>query len=248
MACTIRFFLLGSLAVALTASSGCRTGAGGGSLTEPIHLLNGTNLTGFYVDLDGYGPGDNADATFSVTNGMLRISGQHPGYLATERGYADYRLVAEFKWGDVTWAPHEYSARRSGIMVNVTGPDQPQPKGIECELTEGRAGDILVQSGAMLTVNGATKGPGSGRFDRPGREGWKDQLGFRGTNEIENPRGEWNTVEIINTAGNVHVSVNGHLTLAGTGAKPAKGKILLQSRGAELFFRRLDLYPARPKP
>ena len=44
--------------------------------------------------------------------------------------------------------------------------------------------------------------------------------------------------------------VNGKLVNAGTGARPARGKILFQSEGAEVFFRRLELTPlsARPKP
>jgi len=36
--------------------------------------------------------------------------------------------------------------------------------------------------------------------------------------------------------------VNGHKTLEGTSAIPQAGKIVLQSEGAEIFFRRLDLY------
>ena len=39
------------------------------------------------------------------------------------------------------------------------------------------------------------------------------------------------------------VSVNGHQTLAGTNANPRAGRILLQSEGAEVYFRRLDVYP-----
>jgi hypothetical protein len=35
------------------------------------------------------------------------------------------------------------------------------------------------------------------------------------------------------------------MTLSGTGAKPAAGKILVQSEGAEVFFRRLDVYAPR---
>jgi hypothetical protein len=98
----------------------------------------------------------------------------------------------------------------------------------------------VLSGGARLKVAGLGKGP---RFDRPGRNPWKDELGFRGPQEIENARGEWNTVEIVCTRGTVSVTVNGHKTLEGTEATPAKGKILLRSDGAEVFFRRLDLYP-----
>jgi hypothetical protein len=60
---------------------------------------------------------------------------------------------------------------------------------------------------------------------------------------MENPHGEWNTLEVINEHGKVSITVNGHKTLEGTNASPASGKIMVQSEGAEVFFRRLDIYP-----
>ena len=71
---------------------------------------------------------------------------------------------------------------------------------------------------------------------------WEDRLGFRGPNEIEKPRGEWNRMEVLCDGDKVSIKVNGHQTLEGTNAIPHAGKIVLQSEGAEIFFRRLDLY------
>ncbi|MGI8964588.1 MAG: family 16 glycoside hydrolase, partial [Limisphaerales bacterium] len=96
---------------------------------------------------------------------------------------------------------------------------------------------------AKLTVDGLTKGPRTERFDRPGRNPWKDEKGFRGPNEIESPTGQWNLLEILCDGDKVEITVNGHKTLTGTNAIPQTGKILVQSEGAEIFFRRLDLYP-----
>ena len=67
--------------------------------------------------------------------------------------------------------------------------------------------------------------------------------GFRGPHEIENPAGQWNRVEVICNNDLVSIGVNGHHTVTGTNASPTMGKIVLQSEGAEVFFRRLDLYP-----
>src|SRR5436305_194258 len=36
---------------------------------------------------------------FSVKDGMIRVSGDGTGYLATDREYRDYHLVVEYKWG-----------------------------------------------------------------------------------------------------------------------------------------------------
>ena len=211
-----------------------------------IHLLTDSERSPFYSYLQGFGVDKDPDHVFTLTNGVLRISGQHYGYLATrETNFADYKLVAEFKWGDKTWPPREHNARDSGIMVHCVGKDQVWPKSIEAQMIEGGTGDILVVNGAYLTVDGVTKGPDIARFDRPGRNPWKDETGFRGPHEIEKPHGQWNRMEVLCDRGMVSITVNGRKTLTGTNAVPQAGKILLQTEGAEVFFRRLDVHLLR---
>ena len=230
---------------------GCASGPfrGDGDLSKKnapkvIHLLKPKN---FYSFIEKMGVNNDPDHVFTwEKNGALHISGQHYGYMATtQTNFSNYKLVAEFKWGDKTWAPRVGNARDSGVLVHFVGKDGVWPKSIECQMIEGGTGDILVVSGAKLTVDGVTKGPRIERFDRPGRNPWQDVAGFRGPNEIENPHGEWNTIELIADKDLISISVNGHTTLTGTNASPTAGKILVQSEGAELFFRRLDLYPLR---
>jgi len=52
-------------------------------------------------------------------------------------------------------------------------------------------------------------------------------------------------MEVLCDGDKVRIKVNGHTTLTGTNAAPQVGKILLQTEGAEVFFRRLDVYPLR---
>ena len=40
--------------------------------------------------------------------------------------------------------------------------------------------------------------------------------------------------------------LNGKLVNEGTKAYPASGKILIQSEGAEVYFRDIKLYPLKP--
>src|SRR5262245_13387570 len=69
-----------------------------------VHLLNHKDLSNFYPYLDGFGKDNDPDHVFTLDKGVLRISGQHYGYLATrETNYANYKLIAEFKWGEKTW-------------------------------------------------------------------------------------------------------------------------------------------------
>lgn len=206
-----------------------------------INLLQPEN---FYSYIEKQGIGVDPDRVFNWENGILRITGQHYGYLATKQtNLSNYRLVTEFKWGNETWEPRKTLARDSGVLVHGGGKDMIWPRSIEAQLIEGGTGDILVVNGAYLTVDGVTKGPRTARFDRPGRNPWKDEVGFRGPNEIEKPHGQWNRLEILCDGDRVKVSVNGTTTLDGTNASPSSGKIVLQSEGAEVFFRRLDLYP-----
>jgi hypothetical protein len=214
-----------------------------------IQLIKGNDLSPFYTFLRDFGANKDPDQVFTMTNGVLRISGQHYGYLATRQtNFANYKLVTEFKWGEKTWPPREKNARDGGVLVHFVGKDQVWPKSIEAQIIEGGTGDILVVNGAYLTVDGVTKGPNIARFDRPGRNPWKDELGFRGPNEIEKPTGEWNTMEVLCDKDKVAVFVNGHKTLEGTNASPTSGKILLQSEGAEILFRRLDIHLLKKEP
>jgi hypothetical protein len=236
-----KFALLGVCFLSLNLLCGC---ASSSKTYRVVHVFNGKNLNGFYTYLRDFGPDNDPDHVFTVTNHMIHISGQYYGYLGTRQtNFANYKLVAEFKWGPKTWPPRENNARDSGVLVHAGGKDQVWPKSIEAQIIEGGTGDILVVSGAYLTIEGITKGPAIARFDRPGRNPWQDVKGFRGPNEIEMPTGEWNRMEIVCKDQDLGITVNGHPTLSGTRAQPSSGKILVQSEGAEIFFRRLDLYP-----
>lgn len=236
----VQFFgLLTALGFVFVTGTGCKSVS---NKPATIHLLQ-QDRSAFYSYLEKLGVDNDSDNVFTLTNGVLRVSGQHYGYLATKQEFSNYKLVAEFKWGDQTWAPRLTNACDSGILVHMGGKDGVWPKSIEAQIIEGGTGDILVVNGAYLTVGGETKGPKTARFDRPGRNPWEDRLGFRGPHEIEKPRGRWNRMEILCAGDKVSIKVNGHQTLEGTNAIPHAGKIVLQSEGAEIFFRRVDLYP-----
>ena len=239
---TPRFgFLLVAISTVVISGTGCKCVCGN---SGAVQLLR-QDRSAFYTYIRDAGVDKDPDHVFTLKDGVLHVSGQHYGYLCTKQDFANYRLVVEFKWGDQTWEPRLKNARDSGVLVHVGGADEVWPKSIEAQLIEGGTGDILVVNGAYLTVDGVTKGPQTARFDRPGRNPWEDVIGFRGPHEIENPHGEWNRMEILCDGGKLSVTVNGHKTLEGVNANPNSGKILLQSEGAEVFFRRLDLYPLR---
>jgi hypothetical protein len=116
---------------------------------EPIILFNGKDLSGFYTWLLDTKKED-PRKVFSVQDKMIHISGDGFGYLATEKRYANYELIAEFKWGEKNFRGRENKARDSGIFLHAYGPDgnsvdgQGAYKGaIECQIMEGAVGDLL---------------------------------------------------------------------------------------------------------
>ena len=214
--------------------------------TPKINLLSPDKL---YSYVRGFGVNNDPDKVFQWEDGVLHVSGQHYGYMMTKEKYSNYVLYAEYKWGPRTWAPRENLARDSGVLVHCVGNDPKPtadwiwPQSLEAQIIEGGTGDILVVGGAKLTANGVTKGPKTERFDRPGRDPWKDEKGYRGEHELEKPVGQWNKLKVLCDGDIFGIWVNGHKTTVGTNASPRAGKILMQSEGAEIYFRRLEIQP-----
>jgi len=197
---------------------------------------------------------------------MIRVSGQTFGGFTTEKEYENYHLVAEFKWGDKTWPPREKATRDSGILLHCVGEDGAAGgtwmESIECQMIEGGTGDIILVGGkGKPTINVTAEQRGGqwyykegapakefkgGRINWWGRDPeWKDVLGFRGKQDVENPPGQWNTLECVCAGDKLTYILNGKVVNAGTNARHTKGKILFQSEGAEVFFRRIDLLPLK---
>ena len=85
-----------------------------------------------------------------------------------------------------------------------------------------------------------------GRFNWYGRDPeWKDQLGFRGREDVEKPVGEWNVQEVIAAGDTLTNIVNGVVVNRATGAKPSQGKLQIQSEGAEIWIRKVELRPIK---
>jgi len=238
-----------------------------------IHLFNGKDLTNFYTYLGAppgskqrYGKNNDPEKVFTVHDGMVHVSGKVFGGLITEKEYENYHLVVEYKWGEKTWPPREDKARDSGILLHCVGEDGAAGgvwmESIECQMIEGGTGDFILvgaKGKPSLTVEAEKRGkevyykPGapamtlqSGRINWYGRDPqWKDVKGFRGEHDVEKPVGEWNRLECVCAGDKITYILNGKVVNAGKGASHTKGKLLFQSEGAEVFFRKIDLQPLR---
>ncbi len=237
------------------------------SLTGTIHLLNKDNLDGWYKFIKNRGRNNDPENVFSVKNGLLHITGKEWGCITSDEEYDNYKIVVEYKWGKNTCSPRQDKARDSGLLLHSTGPDGGYNgtwmHSIECNIIEGGTGDFIVvgdgtskfsltstvapekQAGSYIyqpdgiraTING-------GRINWLKRDpDWKDVKNFRGKNDLENPIGKWNRIECIVNKGEISVYVNGEMINHAMDVNPAKGRIQIQSEGAEIFFRKIDLTP-----
>jgi hypothetical protein len=231
---------------------------------EPIFRFNGKDLTGFYPYVRDRGRVD-PKRVFSVRDSMIDISGEEFGGLTTSDEFQDYHLITEWKWGERTWAPRKKSARDSGILVHCVGPDGAAGgnwmESQECQVIEGGCGDFILVAGRSkpsMTCE-TRRGPDrqyyfekggksvtltSVRYNWWGRDpAWKDVLGFRGRRDVEKPAGEWNRMEVVCDGSSITTILNGYVVNIGTNSSLTKGKIMFQSEGAEILFRKLEVRP-----
>jgi hypothetical protein len=154
---------------------------------EPIVLFNGKDLTNFYTWEAKHGRED-PDRVFTVVDQIdgapaIRMSGQHYGGIVTRERYTNYRLVAEFRWGDVTWEPRKNQTRDSGILLHCQGEDgnyqadfrAPWMRSIEYQFIEGGTGDLILVRGyergnpaVMMPTVKANVTPGTRRWNPDG--------------------------------------------------------------------------------
>src|SRR5438552_3935084 len=86
----------------------------------PIKLFNGKDLAGLTTWLKDT-KRDDPRKVFTVKDGILHLSGDGFGYVATDKEYANYHLTVEYKWGKKTDGG-KY-VRNSGILLHAIGPD-----------------------------------------------------------------------------------------------------------------------------
>jgi Domain of Unknown Function (DUF1080) len=226
---------LTGLAAALAAPGRADTAAG----FTP--LFNGTDLAGWKTFLDPKAKDADPAKVWTIKNGEIHCLGNPLGYLLTAKEYGDYVLRVQWRW--------PAKPGNSGVFVHVTGPDKIWPKAVECQLLSGRAGDFWLVDGFKMKIDSA-KDPNSDRhYARIGdkfvkKEGTTNrgraQYEIVGK-QVEKPVGEWNQYEITCKGNTINVVVNGEHVNTGTDAEMSKGHILLQSEGAPVVFRNVEI-------
>jgi hypothetical protein len=191
-------------------------------------LFNGKDLNGWYSFLREQGKDNDVDTVFSVNNGLLKITGKDFGYIVTGKTFTNFHLVVEFKWGEKKYPPREDKPRDNGICYYVVATDRVWPRSVECQIQEGDCGDFWLIDSVTAVVDGVQQGP-------------TNNTRVVKKKDNEKPTGEWNRVEVIANKGKCIHIVNGVVVNEAENVSLRSGRILIQSEGAETFYRRIDI-------
>ncbi len=216
------------------------------------------------------GLGNDPKQVFTMTEQqgepVLYVTGEIYAGLTTLDEFENYHIRLESKWGEKVWEPRLTRPRDSGLLIHCTGPHgafwNVWMACVEYQIQENDFGDLYLLAGTSARVSSAKKGdlwtfnpeaPVEAFGDRPGNNG----LVVRRSINHER-RGDWNVVEVYSVGDSAIFLVNGRVVNAISEIqikrgeelhKLSRGKLQLQSEGAEVSFRRMQIrsitaYPA----
>ncbi len=186
---------------------------------------------------------------------LLYITGEIHGAITTKQEYSNYHFKAEFKWGEKKWGSPDRN-RDSGILYHCVGPQGTYAKawmsGLQSQIQETHFGDFIAMGD--VSVQGRVDSIHMVRGEVRGVYNPRAELMDTGRaikrEDMEKPTGEWNTLEVICLGtSSIHV-INGRVVSAIENAKStlkdqpeplSSGKILLQSEGAEAYYKDIQI-------
>ena len=195
----------------------------------------------------------------------IRISGEVFGELRTKATFKDYRLKLQFKWGEKKWPPRDRpeTPRDSGLLYHVHAAPgiggRTWARSIELQIQERDVGDLYAVGSAIAVRARPRAGtlPTLYEYDPTGE--WTFFSQSQGASgrcvkqpDNERPTGQWNTVELVCFRNDYIHIVNGKVVMRLHGAMRidsdvptpvASGPIILQSEGAEVFYRDIEMRP-----
>ena len=193
----------------------------------------------------------------------IRISGEVFGELRTAGTFKDYHLKLQFKWGEKKWAPRDgpTTPRDSGLLYHVHNPPgvggRTWARSIELQIQEHDVGDLYAIGSAIAVSAKPRAGTQPPLYDYDPAGEWTFFSQSQGASgrcikqpDNEKPTGEWNTVELICYDEDCIHIVNGKVVMrlrgpmridADVPTSVTSGQLLLQSEGAEVFYRDIEI-------
>ncbi|MEW6156342.1 MAG: DUF1080 domain-containing protein [Verrucomicrobiota bacterium] len=196
----------------------------------------------------------------------------HMGWIFTKDSFRNYRLSLHYKWGGPAYGARKESARSSAVLLHasISSSASGSPTAIQVKLMEGNSGTVELMSGLAADDQGRPIKPGvtaeavqtdsqlsfaagapKMRIEESNKpvawnnrdQAFKDVLGFRGRDDVESPLGQWTRLDWICRGDNIEIYLNGQLVNRLSEVSPSSGRVGLQSSGAEIWFRNIELVP-----
>jgi len=201
--------------------------------SKTISLFNGSDLSGWHMDVPKMDEDSSAKAPFIVRNGLLVSLGTPGGHLITDSDFRNYRIEIEYRFAA--------KPGNCGILVHASTPRALYgmfPKSLEVQMQHKHAGDFwcIVEDVSV--------------YDMEKRRGPKEKWGIvegknrrieNLTDDSEKPLGEWNSMIIDCRDNRIMVWVNGDLVNHGFDCTANHGQIAIQAEGSEVEFRKIEL-------
>jgi len=212
---------------------------------------------------------------FSITKEndeeILTITGEIYGGLTSKQEYGNYHFKTQFKWGEKKWEPRLNAKRDSGILYHAKGPHgafwNVWMASLEFQVQEGDCGDFIALDDVYGDVPSNRKLYANGNpyfiYDPNGKHTpLKWSKGFESgqaskSGLYEKPNGEWNTLEIYCLENESIHLVNGKVVnrvknarydIGGKTIPVRRGRIQIQSEGAEIYYKNMIIRPINEFP
>ena len=197
---------------------------------------------------------------------VIRISGENWGCIYTLKEYSDFHLQLQFKWGTLSWGQKKGKKKDSGVLyfsVGDNGADYGAwMRSQEFQVEEGNCGDYWGVAGGMEDVPVIKKSDSEYVYSPMGEMktfSAKSAVGRHciKNGDAENATGEWNTLDLYCHGDTSVQMVNGKVVMVlynsrqwenGQAIPLVKGKIQIQSEGAEIFYKHITIEPLNQIP
>jgi len=209
------------------------------------------------------GSNNDPNHVFTVVNNngekLIRISGENWGGLSTKDEYENFHLQLMFKWGALKWGQKKNKKRDSGLLYFSVGPDGADygawMRSQEFQIEEGNCGDYWGVAGGMEDIPVVKKSDSEYVYNPAGQIHTFSATSDVGRHCIKNgdaekPSGEWNVLDLYcHGDTSVHV-INGKVMMvlyhsqqseSGQALPLRKGKLQIQSEGAEVFYKQIKI-------
>ncbi len=197
---------------------------------------------------------------------VIRISGEKWGGISTKEEYENFHLQLMFKWGSLSWGQRKNKKKDSGLLYFAVGQHGADygawMRSQEFQIQEGDCGDYWGVAGGMEDIPAVKKSDSEYVYSPAGQV-----YNFSATSKVgrrcikngdaEKPSGEWNVLDLYCQGDtSVHV-INGKVMMMlyhsqqsdnGKVSSLKKGKLQIQSEGAEVFYKQIKIKPLHAIP